>query len=110
MLSGWHHYIIYLSQNSVPSSFTTWFGFFTAAGLGVVLERGWYKLTGRRVSGPLGVVWTLSYVAIMFGPAVEWYWRLVVTDQLASLNPKHSLLGWGLWYVGVGPKPGSLPL
>jgi hypothetical protein len=44
---------------------------FVLAGLGVVAEGTFRRLTGKRVQGLLGRVWTWSFMAVVAGPAVD---------------------------------------
>lgn len=52
-----------------PAFVTFWF--FFGQGLGVLVEAAWYKVTGKKVGGPLGWCWTLFWLTWWAEPMVE---------------------------------------
>ncbi|ORY31802.1 hypothetical protein BCR39DRAFT_525445 [Naematelia encephala] len=79
--------------------------FYMGQGLGCVIERAYYKRTGRRVGGVTGWIWTCAFVMLTAVPMVELEysngWAGTMRDSLArdrSLSPVEwivYLLGWG---------------
>ncbi|ORX35132.1 hypothetical protein BD324DRAFT_633989 [Kockovaella imperatae] len=110
LISGVQHYTIYHTGLPIPGSFTAWSSLFLGCGFGIMLERLWYKRTGRHVSGPPGLMWMLLWTALICQPMVCWYWQMIIVDQMPNLTPTHSAVGWILWYTGLAPRPGTLSL
>jgi hypothetical protein len=65
-----------------------WPGFFLAMGLGVVLEEGWRKLTGKRVSGLVGRLWAAAWVIGWGNVLVDAWLRRGLVQGSASGVPE----------------------
>ena len=52
-------------------------GFFVMNGVGILLERAWSKMTGRRVGGVYGWMWTFLWVTV---------WAVPMMDQWAAMG------------------------
>ncbi|KIJ18063.1 hypothetical protein PAXINDRAFT_110500 [Paxillus involutus ATCC 200175] len=72
LLSGIFHEIVLRSLERGGNSLVV-IGFFVMNGVGVVLERIWKRVCGRRVGGTWGWIWTFSWMALWGVPMVdEW--------------------------------------
>ena len=70
--------------------------FYVMHAVGVLLERAWLKMTGRRVSGLYGWMWTLLWVTIWAAPMVD-QWAETGRfgfDTFGGSRPTMALLSW----------------
>jgi hypothetical protein len=70
LLSGIFHDIELRSLGRGGNSLVV-IGFFVMNGVGIVLERVWKRVCGRRVGGIWGWIWTFSWLALWGVPMVD---------------------------------------
>ncbi|KIJ18060.1 hypothetical protein PAXINDRAFT_167360 [Paxillus involutus ATCC 200175] len=70
LLSGVYHDIEFRSLGRGGNSLVV-IGFFVMNGVGIVLERVWKRVYGRRVGGTWGWIWTFSWLALCGVPMVD---------------------------------------
>lgn len=84
--------------------------FYVGQGVGCIAERAFYRLTGRRVGGIAGWIWTWTFMYLTALPTVEHEyasgWVGVMRDVL-SKKPEQSLVVWAVYALGWGPHPMS---
>lgn len=74
-------------------------GFFLAQAIAVLCERIWYKATGKKVQGWIGLIWVYFCVMILGQPCSE-YFTLLALFRLFALTTTHSRLvvqPWSWW-------------
>jgi len=74
LMSGFSHYIMMIPFERDPDPWSLVIGFGMMAP-GVLAERAFYKLTGKRVGGVVGWFWTLSWLLL---------WGNLITDGFAT--------------------------
>jgi hypothetical protein len=84
---------------------------FVGSGIGCILERAFYRVTGRKVGGILGWIWTMGMMCLCAGPMVDWSyssgWTGVTRE---AVMPEQSMVVWTVWALGLGPHPSSYAL
>ncbi len=94
-------------------TFALWpyLSFFVGSGIGCALERQFYRITGKRVGGFWGAVWTWTFVLVVSIPIMDYEWSSgwagVMRGELAK-TPRMSIVEWAVWGLGMGPRPGVL--
>ena len=106
-ISGIEHHLIYSLPVALSPSIFPWLLFFTGSGVGLILERAFYKYTGRRVGGIGGAIWTWVWMLAISGPITRWYWTVVMKTEIFSFSRVESAGAWALWYGGYLSHPTS---
>ncbi|KAI6045931.1 membrane bound O-acyl transferase family-domain-containing protein [Pisolithus marmoratus] len=80
-------------------------GYFVMQGVGVVLERLWRRLTGRRVGGPLGCLWVWTWQCFWGNHLVDAWAQggMVARPELFPVRP----VSWALNWAGLLASQGS---
>lgn len=76
--------------------------FFAASGVICIIERAWWKITGRRVGGVFGWIWVMFWSVVLSLPLLEvdYTWGFVQSFRPPiewngkSLYPVDLLAGW----------------
>ncbi|RXW21816.1 hypothetical protein EST38_g4048 [Candolleomyces aberdarensis] len=78
--------------------------FFMSNAFGIILERLWTRVTGRRVEGVWGNVWTLAWLLMSAQPLVDAWARtgmigtLFFSERLRPVNLiSRAVLGYNVW-------------
>lgn len=83
--------------------------FYLGNATGAVLERAFYKITGRRVGGPLGRLWVYAVVLVSAYPMnMHMYGIGQVGDirgELSTALRPYSLAEWTAYALGLGTRP-----
>jgi len=74
--------------------------FFISQGVGVCLENVFKSLTGRRVGGPLGRLWTYFWLVLFGSPMISSWMQNMALDQSKLLARLHQL---GFWKIFLTP-------
>ena len=100
-LAGYHPYTKRLEW---APHFKFWLG----SALGCVVERAYYKSTGRRVGGWVGLLWAWLWLCFVARDLMNFEARqgwVAATRRLAEQNgPDGQLFNYVLYYVGM-PSP-----
>lgn len=94
----------------MDSGFIIWPYLASFGGFGVVcaLERGYGKLTGRRVGGWAGRIWMWSCMLVVSEPIVAHMyangWAGCMRGSYGTMRWM-SLVEWSVWALGLGPSP-----
>lgn len=94
-LSGVMHYLGTWGQYP-NTSFVDMVGFFMMMGVGVVLERVWGKMTGKKVGGPIGWIWTFAWLLFWGQLAVDaWGQAGMISSEFfgKSWRPSYKVFG-----------------
>ncbi|CAD6580694.1 MAG: hypothetical protein TREMPRED_002807 [Tremellales sp. Tagirdzhanova-0007] len=107
LISSLLHMTIYypLRQQFIVGPYLS---FFVGCGVGCVLERQFYHMTGKRVDGRWGMLWTWTFMLVVSVPIVEYEWSSGWTGAMRgelSRNKQFSMVEWLVWSLGFGPKP-----
>ncbi|KAI6047014.1 membrane bound O-acyl transferase family-domain-containing protein [Pisolithus marmoratus] len=80
-------------------------GYFVMQGVGVVLERLWRRLTGRRVGGPLGCLWVWIWQCFWGNHLVDAWAQggMIARSELFPVRP----VSWALNSAGLLASQGS---
>ena len=89
----------------VPGPYLLFFG---GSGIGCILERQFYRSTGRRVGGWWGWIWTFSVILLLCGPLVDHEWSSGWAGSMRGELAKHAKMSpveWGAYALGLGERP-----
>lgn len=103
--SGLYHVVLY---HPFTHSFVWWphMTFWLGCGTGCLLERAFYKVTGKRVEGWWGRLWFWSWIILVSQPQVRfelesgWVSR---ARAMALERPEERVTNHILALVGIGP-------
>ncbi|ORX35112.1 hypothetical protein BD324DRAFT_652826 [Kockovaella imperatae] len=107
-ISALYHLVTYYPVHHTIYPAWPYLLFYLGQGVCCILERGYYKYTGRKVSGFSGMIWTWATVFVLSRPMVahEWSsgWAGAMRDSLAK-DPNSSPIVQIFHRLGLGPSP-----
>jgi hypothetical protein len=86
-----------------------YFTFYLSQGIGCILERAVYKVTGKKVGGWLGRMWMWTWLVFTGKGMVEEYYRIGWVGMMRGtlvLNGLSPAEGLGRW-LGIAPEVGK---
>jgi hypothetical protein len=109
-ISALYHIIIYYAREHIVIAYP-YLLFYLANGLACLAERQFRHVTGRRVRGVYGWIWTWSFLFLVGQPTVDSEfstgWAGCLRDVF-SKEPDKSMVVWLVHALGWGPSPAEI--
>jgi hypothetical protein len=103
-----HTWIGYPHNHEIIPTLYPYCVLFVGSGIGCILERQFYRFTGRRVDGFWGWLWTWSFLAVISAPNVDFEWSRGWQGCMRGTFegfPVTSPVLWVAYWLGHGPSP-----
>lgn len=109
-ISAMYHIIVFYAREHVLVAYP-YLLFYLGSGLACLAERAFYRVTGKRVGGLLGWIWTWSFLYVVGQPTVNsdfsTGWAGCIRDVF-SKEPDKSMVVWLVYALGWGPSPAAI--